>query len=36
MALHDAIEDGKIYRGNTIVLAGTSAGFSIGGIVLKY
>lgn len=36
MALYDAIEDGKICRGNTIVLAGTSAGFSIGGVVLKY
>lgn len=36
MALYDAIEDGKICRGNTIALAGTSAGFSIGGIVLKY
>ncbi len=36
MALHDAIESKKIKRGDIIVLAGTSAGFSIGGIILKY
>jgi len=36
MALCDAIKERKINRGDTIVLAGTSAGFSVGGIVLKY
>lgn len=36
MALYDAIEEGKIKRGDIIVLAGTSAGFSIGGLILKY
>jgi len=36
MAFHDAIENGKIKRGDIIVLAGTSAGFSIGGLILKF
>lgn len=36
MALHDAIQEGKIKRGDIIMLAGTSAGFSIGGVILKY
>ena len=36
MALHDAISEGKIKRGDTILFLGTSAGFSIGGIILKY
>jgi len=36
MALHDAIALGNIKRGDIIVLAGTSAGFSIGGLILKY
>lgn len=36
MALYDAIELGKIKRGDIVVLAGTSAGFSIGGLILKY
>jgi 3-oxoacyl-[acyl-carrier-protein] synthase III len=36
MALHDAITAGKIKRGNVVLLVGTSAGFSIGGLILKY
>jgi 3-oxoacyl-[acyl-carrier-protein] synthase-3 len=36
MALYDSIEEGKIKRGDIVVLAGTSAGFSIGGLILKY
>ena len=35
-ALHLAIESGRIKRDNNIMLLGTSAGFSIGGIILKY
>ncbi|BAZ33261.1 3-oxoacyl-acyl carrier protein synthase III [Cylindrospermum sp. NIES-4074] len=36
MALHEAIAQGKIKRGDRIMLLGTSAGFSVGGIVLEY
>ncbi|MDJ0616576.1 MAG: beta-ketoacyl-ACP synthase III [Calothrix sp. MO_192.B10] len=36
MALHEAIVQGKISRGDRILLLGTSAGFSVGGIVLEY
>ncbi|WP_460202901.1 beta-ketoacyl-ACP synthase III [Scytonema sp. NUACC21] len=36
MALHEAITQGKIQRGDRIMLLGTSAGFSIGGIILEY
>lgn len=36
MALHEAIVQGKIQRGDKIMLLGTSAGFSVGGIVLEY
>lgn len=36
MALHEAIIQGKIHRGDRIMLLGTSAGFSMGGIVLEY
>lgn len=34
--LHDAIESGSIKRGDTVCLLGTSAGLTIGAIVLKY
>ena len=36
MALHEAIIQQKITRGDTIMLLGTSAGFSVGGIILEY
>lgn len=36
MALHESIVQGKIQRGDRIMLLGTSAGFSIGGIILEY
>jgi 3-oxoacyl-[acyl-carrier-protein] synthase III len=36
MALHDAIQQQRIQRGDRIMLLGTSAGFSVGGIVLEY
>lgn len=36
MAIFDATESHKINRGDTLILAGTSAGFSIGGMILKY
>lgn len=34
--LHNAIESKKIKRGDKVLLLGTSAGFSVGGLVLKY
>lgn len=36
MGLHEAIVQGRIGRGDRVLLLGTSAGFSIGGIVLEY
>ncbi|MBD2310733.1 beta-ketoacyl-ACP synthase III [Desertifilum sp. FACHB-1129] len=36
MALHEAIAQGKLQRGDRCMLLGTSAGFSVGGIVLEY
>ncbi len=36
MTLHEAIVQGKIQRRDRIMLLGTSAGFSVGGIVLEY
>ncbi|HLP87896.1 MAG TPA: beta-ketoacyl-ACP synthase III [Nostocaceae cyanobacterium] len=36
MALHEAIIQGKIKKGDRLMLIGTSAGFSIGGIILEY
>lgn len=36
MALHEAIGQRKIKRGDRVMLLGTSAGFSVGGIVLEY
>lgn len=36
MALHEAIMQKRLVRGNKFVLLGTSAGFSIGGMVLEY
>lgn len=36
MALHAAIEEGRITRGDQIMLLGTSAGLSLGGMVLVY
>lgn len=36
LALHDAIESGKLKRGQKAMLIGTSAGLSVGGIVLEY
>lgn len=36
MALHDAIEEGRIERGQRLCLLGTAAGLSIGGAVLIY
>ncbi|RUL48200.1 beta-ketoacyl-ACP synthase III [Lysinibacillus antri] len=36
MALHEAIMQNKIQRGNKIMLIGTSAGLSIGGVVFEY
>lgn len=34
--LHEAIKQGKIHRGDKVLLLGTSAGLSIGGILLEY
>lgn len=36
LALHLAIEQNKVKRGDKILLLGTSAGLSIGGIILEY
>ena len=36
MTLHEAIQQEKIHRGDRILLLGTSAGFSVGGMVLQY
>ncbi len=36
MCLHDTIEKGILKRGQSCLLAGTAAGFAIGGIILKY
>ncbi|MDN4494846.1 beta-ketoacyl-ACP synthase III [Ureibacillus aquaedulcis] len=36
MALHEAIVQNKVQRGSKIMLLGTSAGLSIGGIVFEY
>ncbi|MBZ8182502.1 beta-ketoacyl-ACP synthase III [Oscillatoria salina] len=36
MALHEAIVQEKIQRGSLIMLLGTSAGFSVGAIVMQY
>lgn len=36
MALHDAIEDGRIQRGQKMCLVGTAAGLSMGGVVMVY
>lgn len=36
MCLFDAVEAGKLEKGQTCLLIGTSAGFSIGGVLFKY
>ncbi|MNJ56426.1 3-oxoacyl-[acyl-carrier-protein] synthase 3 [compost metagenome] len=36
MALHEAIKQGRIQRGERLLLLGTSAGFSVGGMILEY
>lgn len=36
LALHEAIETGRLQRGQTVLFLGTSAGFSLGGALLRY
>ncbi len=36
MALHEAIVQGKLQRGDNAILMGTSAGFSMAGLIFKY
>lgn len=36
LALHVAIKEGRVKRGDKVLLIGTSAGLSLGGIVLEY
>ncbi|TNE76346.1 MAG: beta-ketoacyl-ACP synthase III [Bacteroidetes bacterium] len=36
LTLHDCIESGEVKRGDICLLSGTSAGFSIGGVLIKY
>lgn len=36
LALHEAVRQGRLQRGMRVLLVGTSAGFSMGGVVLVY
>ena len=36
LVLHDAVESGAIKRGDTCFIIGTAAGFSIGGLLLRF
>jgi 3-oxoacyl-[acyl-carrier-protein] synthase-3 len=36
MALHEAIVQEKVQRGDLLLLLGTSAGLSLGGLLLEY
>ncbi|WP_028550812.1 beta-ketoacyl-ACP synthase III [Paenibacillus sp. UNC451MF] len=36
MGLHEAIREGRITRGSRVLLLGTSAGLSVGGMILDY
>jgi 3-oxoacyl-[acyl-carrier-protein] synthase-3 len=36
LALHEAIRAGRLKRGERVLMIGTSAGFSIGGVALEY
>lgn len=36
MVLNDVIKNGKVKRGETMFLCGTSAGFSLGGMLIKF
>lgn len=36
LALHDAIHSGKLQKGHKVMLIGTSAGLSVGGVVFEY
>ncbi|MCD1258471.1 beta-ketoacyl-ACP synthase III [Paenibacillus athensensis] len=36
MGLHEAVRQGRISRGDKVLLLGTSAGFSLGGVALAY
>jgi len=36
MALKEAITTGRLKRGQTILIIGTGAGFSMGGLIIKY
>ena len=36
MALYEAVADGRVHRGDRVLLTGTGAGLTLGGIVLTY
>ena len=36
LALHELLESGRVKRGQTILMLGSGAGFSIGGVLLRY
>jgi 3-oxoacyl-[acyl-carrier-protein] synthase-3 len=36
MALQEVITSGRLKRGQTILIIGTGAGFSMGGLIIKY
>ena len=36
MALYEAVADGRVRRGDRVLLTGTGAGLTLGGVVLTY
>ena len=36
LALNDAVEDGRLTRGNLVLLASVGAGFTVGGVLLRW
>ncbi|MOA42133.1 3-oxoacyl-[acyl-carrier-protein] synthase 3 [compost metagenome] len=36
MGLHEAVQQGRIRRGDRVLLLGTAAGLSLGGMILVY
>lgn len=36
MAFHDALQEGRVQRGDKVALIGTAAGLSLGGVVLEF
>jgi 3-oxoacyl-[acyl-carrier-protein] synthase-3 len=36
LALHEAVRTGRVERGDKVMLLGTSAGFSMGALLMRY